>query len=130
MGRVTPSSSSPTSRLVSLFTLSLLSLARADGLPKVDYERMGVVAVGGAFTGLDFYMPNATTSSLYSTLSAFAASFVEMPSASASRALRFAIAHSFVHFGGARSFLTLPVQLPQRTLCLLRPQGQLSVTSA
>lgn len=83
-------------------------------------------------TNFGFAFPKATTSSLYSTRSAALAASPAgaIPNASASRAFRFAIAHSFVHLGGARSFFTLPVQFPQRTLCLLRPQGHVSVTNA
>jgi hypothetical protein len=50
-----------------------------------------------------------------------------IPSASASRALRLAIPHSFVHLGLGREGEGVDEERPQRTGCLIRPQGQVTV---
>lgn len=82
---------------------------------------------------LRFARANAMSSSLYVTwCSRLSARSGLMPSASASRAFRFAIAHSFVHLGC--SALSRPAVFvsdrPQGTDWRMRPHGQLTVTIA
>lgn len=59
MGRLSPFLPSSSSLLIA----SLLLTTTLADVPKIDFARMGVVAVGGAFSGIDFYSDNSTTSS-------------------------------------------------------------------
>lgn len=79
---------------------------------------------------LAFARANVVRSSLYETwLSRLSARSGLMPSASASRALRFAIPHSFVHFScWPPSRAAFVIERPQGTDWRMRPHEQLMVT--